>query len=73
MVPEGKDVQPLLVPGGPKGIRNSSDLATVFLEDLCCPCTHIAKTLQGILPCSLPGYNIQSGKWLPGVAFAAGK
>ncbi len=51
MLPESRDVQPPLIPGGPKRIRSCQHLAPLFVEDLCCPSAHIAKTLLSQCRC----------------------
>lgn len=66
---EGKHIQALLIPDSSKGIRGSNDLATMLLEDLCRPGTHIAEALHAtILWIVSPKRQL-----LPAAAFAAGQ
>lgn len=57
MASEGKDVQSLLIPSGPKGIRGGSDPTAMFLEDLCRPCAHITEALHWVLLRSIPAHS----------------
>ena len=43
---QGLDVETLLVVNGAKSIRYREHFASHLLKDLCCPCSHIPKSLR---------------------------